>query len=170
MAYVKSSLPWGYVLKVALYTLFLLFLQSTWISRFSHPALRIDLLLPLMFGTAIEWPPVMTLAWASGWGFVLDNLSGKFWGFHVGSYVVAVCLVNIAVERVELYNPLYQMLFVGACALGQSVALGLFLFLEAPSQIEASSTYLSLILRSFLMMLLTPLITYPVWHVRGSNL
>lgn len=170
MAYIKSALPWEYVIKVTLYTLFLLFLQSTWISRFSHPALRVDLLLPLMFGTAIEWPPVLTLAWASWWGFVLDTLSGKFWGFHVGSYVVAVCLVNIAAERFELYNPLYQMLFVGACALGQSVALGLFLLLEAPSQIEVSSTYLSLIIRSFLMMLLTPLITYPLWHVRGRNL
>lgn len=170
MAYIKSALPREYVVKVALYTLFLLFLQSTWISRFPHPALRIDLFLPLMFGTAIEWPPVLTLAWASGWGFVLDTLSGKFWGFHVGSYVVAVCLVNIAIERFELYNPLYQMLFVGACAVGQSLALGLFLLIEAPSQIEISSSYLSLLIRSFLMMLLTPIITYPIWHVRGSNL
>lgn len=170
MAHIKSVPPWGYVLKVALYMLCLLFLQSAWVSRFSHPALRIDLLLPVMFGTAMEWPPILTLAWASGWGFALDTLSGKFWGFHVGSYVVAVCLVNIAAERFELHNPLYQMIFVGACALGQSVALGLFLLLEAPSQIDVSSTYLSLIMRSFLMMLVTPLLAYPVWHVRGRNL
>ena len=170
MAYVKNAIPWWYASKITLYTLFLLFLQSCWVSRFPHPALRIDLLLPLMFGTAVEWPPVVSIAWATGWGFILDTLSGKFWGFHVGSYVVAVCLVNIAVERFELYNPLYQMLFVGACALGQSVALGLFLLFEAPSQIEVSSAYVSLILRSLVMMLLAPIIAYPIWHVRGRNL
>ena len=132
--------------------------------------MRIDLLLPLMFGTAVEWSPVLSIVWASAWGFILDTLSGKFWGFHVGSYVVAVCLVNITVERFELYNPLYQMFFVGACALGQSIALGLFLLFEAPAHFEISSTYVSLVMRSILMMLLTPLITYPLWKVRGGNL
>lgn len=132
--------------------------------------MRVDLLLPLMFGTAVEWSPVLSIAWASVWGFILDTLSGKFWGFHVGSYVVAVCLVNITAERFELYNPLYQMLFVGACALGQSFALGLFLLFEAPAQIEVSSTYMSLLLRSIFMMLLTPLVTYPLWNVRGGSL
>lgn len=170
LAYSKSALSSGYVLKVGLYTLFLLFVQSAWVSRFPPPAFRIDLLLPLMFGTAIEWPPVLTLAWASGWGFVLDTLSGKFWGFHVGSYVVAVCLVNIVTERFELHSLLYQMLFVGACALGQSAALGLFLFLEAPAQFDVPASYLSLLIRSFLTVLVTPLIIYPINYVRGSKL
>ncbi len=84
-----------------------------------------------MFGVAVEWSPFLSIIWASAWGFIADTLSGKFWGFHVGAYVVAICLVNITAERFELHNPLYQMLFVGACAFGQSVALGLFLIVRS---------------------------------------
>ena len=170
MAYTKSVIPWRYLSKVTLYTLFLLLLQSFWVSHFSRPELRIDLLLPLMFGAAVEWPPFLSIIWASLWGFVADTLSGKFWGFHVGSYVVAICLVNITAERFEFHNPLYQMLFVGACALGQSVALGLFLIVEAPEQMAMPATYTTLLLRSVATMILAPIITYPVWNIRGSNL
>lgn len=155
---------------MTLYTVFLLFLQSYWVSYFSRPELRIDLLLPLIFGTAVAWSPLVSIIWASVWGFIADTLSGKFWGFHVGSYVAAICLVNITAERFEFHNPLYQMLFVGACAFGQSVALGLFLFFEAPGQIEVFPTFASLMARSLVMMMLAPLITYPVWNIRGSNL
>ena len=118
--------------------------QSYWVSRLPYPELRIDLLLPLMFGIAVEWSPVLSIVWASAWGFVADALSGKFWGFHVGSYVVAICLVNITAERFEFHNPLYQMLFVGACALGQSIALCLFLLVAAPEQVAMPSIYASL--------------------------
>jgi rod shape-determining protein MreD len=162
-------MPLRYLLRVTLYTLFLLLLQSYWVSHFLRPELRIDLLLPLMFGTAVEWSPVLSIVWASLWGFIVDMLSGKFWGFHVGSYVVAICLVNITAERFEYHNPIYQMLFVGACALGQSVALGLFLFFEAPEQVEVSSLCMSLFVRSVVMMMLAPLITYPVWNIAGST-
>jgi rod shape-determining protein MreD len=170
LAYTKKAIPWRYFSKVTLYTLFLLLLQSYWVSRLSYPELRIDLLLPLMFGIAVEWSPVLSIVWASVWGFVADALSGRFWGFHVGSYVVAICLVNITAERFEFHNPLYQMLFVGACALGQSIALGLFLLVEAPEQIAMPSIYVSLLLRSVVTMIVAPLITYPVWNIRESNL
>jgi len=162
-------MPWWYLSRVTLYTLFLLFLQSYWVSLFPQPVLHIDLLLPLMFGAAVEWPPLLSLTWASAWGFVMDTLSGKFWGLHVGSYVVAVSMVNLTAERLELYNPLYQMLFVAACALGQSLALGLFLTFEAPGHVEIPSIATSLIIRSMLMAFLTPLITYPVWNIRGRK-
>ncbi len=170
MAYTRNAIPWRYLSKVTLYTLFLLFLQSFWVSTFSRSELRIDLLLPLMFGAAVEWPPFLSIIWALAWGFVADTLSGKFWGFHVGSYVVAICLVNITAERFELHNPLYQMLFVGACALGQSLALGLFLIVQAPEQMAMPSTYMSLLGRSLVTMILAPIITHPVWNVRGGNL
>jgi len=165
-----NLISWRYLLKVTLYTLFLLLLQSFWVSRFSYSELRIDLLLPLMFGVAVEWSPVLSIVWASLWGFVADTLSGKFWGFHVGSYVVAICLVNIMAERFEFHNPLYQMLFVGACALGQSVALALFLLVETPEQIAMPSIYAHLLVRSVITMLLAPLITYPIWNIRDGNL
>lgn len=161
---------WRYLARVTLYTLFLLLIQSYWVSRFSFTELRIDLLLPLMFGIAVEWSPVLSIVWALVWGFVVDTLSGKFWGFHVGSYVVAICLVNITAERFEFHNPIYQMLFVGACALGQSVVLALFLFVGAPEQITTPSVYGILLLRSLVTMLLAPLLTYPVWNIRESSL
>jgi len=170
LAYTRNAIPWRYLSKVTLYTLFLLFLQSFWVSNFSRSELRIDLLLPLMFGAAVEWPPFLSIIWASTWGFVADTLSGKFWGFHVGAYVVAVCLVNITAERFELHNPLYQMLFVGACALGQSVALGLFLIVQAPEQMAMASSYTALVVRSLVTGILAPMITYPVWNIRESNL
>jgi rod shape-determining protein MreD len=169
LAYIKNALPWRYFTGVTFYTLFLLLLQSTWVSRFTFPELRIDLLLPLMFGVGVEWSPVMSIVWASVWGFVADTLSGKFWGFHVGSYVVAICLVNITAERFEFHNPLYQMFFVGACALGQSAALGLFLLVETPAQMAMPSIYTSLILRSMVTMILAPILTYPLWKIRESN-
>jgi rod shape-determining protein MreD len=162
-------MPWRYFLKVILYTLSLLFLQSFWVTHCLRPELRIDFLLPLMFGIAVEWSPVLSIVWALLWGFILDTLSGKFWGFHVGSYVVTICLVNITAERFEYHNPVYQMLFVGACALGQSVALGLFLFFEAPERMGISFIWISLLARTILMMMLAPLITYPAWNIRGST-
>jgi len=170
LAYNRNVVTWRYLLKVTLYTLFLLVLQSYWVSYFGRPELRIDLLLPLMFGTAVEWSPLLSVVWASAWGFIVDALSGKFWGFHVGTYVVAVCLVNITAERFEYHNPVYQVLFVGACALGQSGALGLFLLFEAPGQIDFASTCRSLLARSVVMMVVAPLITYPLWNIRGNNL
>lgn len=149
-------------LLVFVYTLMLLIVQSLWISRLSYPAMRADLLLPLMFGIATVWPPLASLSWALFWGFVLDTLSGKFWGFHVGSYVVAVCLVYAASEKFELQNPLYQMLFVGLCALGQSVVLGLFLMLEPYSLVGISPICQDLLIRSLFIMLLSPFIIYPI--------
>ena len=162
-------MPWQYLLKITLYTISLLLLQSSWVSLGLRPELRVDLLLPLMFGAAVEWSPVLSILWASLWGFVLDTLSGKFWGFHVGSYVVVICLVNITTERFEYRNPIYQILFVGVCALGQSIALGLFLFFQVPQQFNIASTGMSLVMRSVFMMILAPLITYPVWNIKEGT-
>ena len=149
------------------YTLGLLVLQAVWVSRLPYPAMRADLLLPLMFGLAITWPPLASLSWAFIWGFVVDTLSGKFWGFHVGSYVVAVCLVNAASEKFELQNPLYQMLLVGLGAFGQSLSLCLFLLLEPYTMADLPSMWKELIIRSFFIMLLAPFIIYPIRNVRG---
>jgi len=150
------------ILRVLAYTLLLLFLQAIWVSRLPYSAMRVDLLLPLMFGVAIVWPPLASLAWAFFWGFAVDTLSGKFWGFHVGSFVVAVCLVYVAAEKFELQNPLYQMLLVGFCALGQSAALGLFLLLEPYNVVAASTIWEELLIRSLFTMLLSPFIIYPI--------
>jgi rod shape-determining protein MreD len=159
----KTSTAWHHYLKVIVYTLFILLLQALWISRMPSPALRADLLLPLMFGVASEWSPLPSLFWAFLWGFVVDTLSGKFWGLHVGSYVVAVSLVNIAAEKFECKNPVYQMGFVGLCALGQSAVLGLYLIFEPSGPTVLATTWNSLIIRSILMTLVSPMILYPIW-------
>ncbi len=162
MGYIKISTPWQSYFWVAVYTLILLLLQAQWISRLPYHAFRADLLLPLMFGIAVEWPPLLSLLWACVWGYAVDALSGKFWGFHVGSYVVAVCMVNIAVEKFEFHNPLYQVSFVGVCALGQSAALGLYLCCEP---VSIASMWISLVIRSMVTMALAPFIIYPVWNM-----
>ena len=163
-------MTWRYLVRITLYTVFLLLLQSFLVSHFFRPELRIDPLLVSMFGTAFVWSPLVSVVWASVWGFIVDALSGKFWGFHVGSYVVAVCLVNMTAERFEYRNPFYQMLFVGACALGQSGVLGLFLLFDASGPADLATMFLSLLMRSMVMMVLAPLITYPLWNTRGDNL
>lgn len=164
----RASLPWQSYAKVAAYTFLLALIQALWVARVPYTGLRGDLLLPLMFGVALEWPPVASIFWAFLWGFAMDTLSGKFWGFHVGSYVVAACLVNIATEKFEFQNPLYQMSFVGVCALGQSMVLGLFLLFEPSGSLVVAATWKSLVIRSVMMMILCPLIVYPIYNTKRN--
>jgi rod shape-determining protein MreD len=154
---------WQSFVKIFLYTFLLVVVQAHWVARMPHPALRIDLLLPLMFGIAAEWSPASSLLWALVWGYALDALSGKFWGFHIGSYVLAICLVNVASEKLEFQNPLYQMTFVGTCALAQSLALGIFLFFESAESYGGVANWVNLLFRSMITTVLAPLIIYPVF-------
>ncbi|MGD9506310.1 MAG: rod shape-determining protein MreD [Syntrophobacteraceae bacterium] len=159
----QNSSTFGYLAKAAFYTFILFLVQARWVSGFSHPAMRIDLLLPLMFGVALKQSPVTSLSWAFAWGYVMDVFSGKFWGFHVVSYVVTVCMVYLGSQRLEFHNPLYQTVFMGLCALGQSVVLGLFLWAEPSSNyIWSAPLWASLGARSLLMLLLCPIIIYPI--------
>jgi len=165
----RSFVQWQSFLKVTLYSLLLLVFQAVWASRTASAALKPDLLLPMMLPVAVWWPPVASLGWAILWGFMADTLSGKLWGYHVGSYVVSVCLVHIAAEKFEFQNPLYQMFFVGLCSLGQSLVLGLFLFLEPAGSLLGASAGRDLVGRFVLTMILSPLIIFPVWKDRASN-
>lgn len=151
------------------YTLFLLLAQALWVARLPYPALRVDLLLPLMLRLAVEWPPVASFIWAAAWGYVMDVLSGQFWGFHVGSYMVTACLVTLASERLEFDNLAYQVAFVGLCAFGQAVALGLFLTLSPAVTDLSSSVWISLLGRGLAITFVAPLVIWPVSWMRGSR-
>jgi len=166
----KNPARWQFSLWITAYTAILLLVQVLFVSTLPIRALRVDLLLPLMLGIATECPPVFSLLWAFLWGFVADTLSGKFWGFHVGSYVATICLVYIGAERFEFRNVLYQMFFVGLCALGQSIVLGLFMFIDPGSSAGFITSWMDLILRSLFMMVLSPVITAPVWQGRRSSI
>lgn len=157
---------YGFILRATAYTFALFLIQAQWISRLPHHSLRVDLLLPVVFGVALEWPPFLSLFWACLWGLAADSLSGKFWGFHVASYVFAVCFVNVAAEKLEFQNPIYQMSFIGSCALGQSLVLGLFLLFEPAGLMTVSAAWKSLVLRAVLMTLISPLILYPLANPR----
>lgn len=170
MASFRSPLLKRYLFGTTIYTLVVLLLQIQWVSRLPHPALRIDLILPLMFGVAVEWPAAFSILWACGWGFVADVFSGRFWGFHVGSYVVVVCLVNMTSERFELHNPVYQMFFVGLCALAQSLALGMFLLMEASGMEEAFRVGMNLLFRSLFTVVVAPIVTYVLWNLKDGSL
>jgi rod shape-determining protein MreD len=158
----------GRLVKIILYTIFVLLLQAHLVPRLPYIAFRVDLMLPLMFGVAVSWTPVGGLLWAAFWGFVVDNFSGEFWGLHVGSYMVAVCLVNMASEKFDCYNPFYQMGLVGLCALGQSVALGLFLSFVPMDISSLASIWISLGIRTLLSISLAPLLIYPIASSRNS--
>ncbi len=149
-------------LKVLIYTLVLLMVQVHWVSRLPVQALRIDLFIPLTFGVALIWPPLGALFWAFFWGFVVDLLSGKFWGFHVGSYVVTCCLVTITMDRLELGNPLFHLFFIGLCSLGQSIVLGLFLWLEPGTPGMLQDVWWNLLGRSVVMTFAAIFIVQPL--------
>ncbi len=163
MQYLKSSTQWQELLRIALYTLVLFLVQAVWICRLPYPALRVDLLLPLMLGVAMKWPPWLSLVWALSWGYVADTFSGEFWGFHVGSYVASICLVSIASEKFEFRDPLYLMVLAGLCAVVQSLMLALFLLFQPFAPTDAVWIWRDLAIRSALIMLLAPIIIRPLW-------
>ncbi len=156
------------MLKIILYTLFVLALQAHVVPRLPYAALRADMLLPLMFAIAVEWPPLPGVLWARFWGFVVDTFSGEFWGLHVGSYMATVCLVNMASEKFEWRNPLYQMGLVGLCTLGQSIALGLFLSFVPMDLPSLTSIWISLGIRTLLTMTISPFLIYPMLNPRNA--
>jgi len=159
----------GGVIRIVLCTFLGLLFQAHLISRLPYPALRVDLLLPLMFAVAVQWTPLPGVLWAGFWGFAVDSFSGEFWGLHVGSYMVAICLVNMAFEKFDFYNPLYQMGLVGLCALGQSIALGLYLSfipMDLPSLI---TIWISLGIRTLLSVTLAPFLIYPMLCPRRAS-
>ncbi len=166
----KNSLQWVYLLEMFLYTFLLVLLQADFFVRLPYPALRADILLPLVVGVAAQWSPVPSLLWACVWGYALDTLSGEFWGLHVGSYVVAISMVNIASEKFDFHNPVYQMCLVGLCALGQSLALGLYVSFEPAGLGPSATIWTSLLIRSVLIMVLAPFIIMPVsWMGRRAR-
>lgn len=159
---VKVESSWAGTVRVILYTALWFIIQAVWVSRLPYPALRVDLLLPFMFGVAMEWSLAPALLWALAWGFVSDALSGKFWGFHVVSYIVAVCLVHVSIERFEFENPFYQMVVVGSCALAQSVVLWLYLLVEPQAASLDASVLQNMLFRCLVMAAASPLILYPM--------
>jgi rod shape-determining protein MreD len=166
--FLNPSTPVGRFIKITLYTLFVLALQAYLIPRLPYPALRVDLILPLMFAIAVEWSAPAGVLWAGFWGFIVDNFSGEFWGLHVGSYAVTVCLVNLASERFDRRNPAYQMGLVGLCALGQSIALGLFLSFVPMDLPSLTSIWISLGVRTALSVTIAPFLIYPMLNLRNE--
>ncbi len=163
----SSVLPFGRLSRLALYTLLMFLVQAHVISRLPYPALRADLLLPLMFGAGALWSPLAALCWASFWGFAVDNFSGEFWGLHVGSYMMAVCLVYMASDRFDCCSPVYQMCVVGICAAGQSIALGFFLSFVPMDVVSLSNLWIGLAIRTLLCMTSAPFLIYPILSPRS---
>jgi rod shape-determining protein MreD len=154
------------VVKFAVYCLLMLALQARLVQQLPYTAFRIDLLLPVIFAIAVECSPLAGVFWAGLLGFIVDDFSGEFWGMHVGSFTVTVCLVNMASERFDWRNPAYQAGLVGLCALGQSLALGLFLSF-APVDVPApTSIWINLGIRALLSATIAPFLIYPVLNSR----
>lgn len=141
---------------------FVLALQAQLVPQIPYPALRIDLFLPFMFAVAVEWSPLWGLLWAGSLGFMMDVFSGEFWGLHVGSYVVTVCLVHMASENFDCRNPGYQFGLVGLCAIGQSLALGLYLSYVPMDSVTLTSIWISLGIRTLFSATIAPLLIYPL--------
>jgi rod shape-determining protein MreD len=153
-------------LKLSAFCLILLALQAHLIQKLPYVALRVDLLLPLMFAIADQCSPLAGVFWAGLLGFVVDDFSGEFWGLHLGSYMATVCLVNMSSEKFDRRSPAYQMGLIGLCALGQSAALGLFLFFSSVEIPAPNSIWVSLGIRALLSATIAPFLIYPMLSVR----
>ncbi|SPF47275.1 conserved membrane hypothetical protein [Syntrophobacter sp. SbD1] len=160
----------GKMIKFILYCLLVLAIQAHLIDRLPYAGLRVDLLLPVMFAIADEFPPLTGVLLGGLLGFVVDNFSGEFWGLHVGSYVVTVCLVNMASEKFDWRNPAYQMGLIGLCALGQSIALGLFLSFVPMDAPALTSIWTGLGVRTILSAIIAPFLIYPMLNTRKYGL
>ena len=152
----------GATLRVAALLLVLFLLQGLWVARLSVAGLRVDLLLAAVFGAAVVLPPGAGLVLAVFFGYVADVFAGRFWGFHVAGYVAMVCLVSLMAPRVEFRNAAFQTVLVGLGSLGQSLALGLYLWLRVPGQDLPLSTLGSLGMRAAVMTALGPLVVAAV--------
>ncbi|MCL5405179.1 MAG: rod shape-determining protein MreD [Deltaproteobacteria bacterium] len=155
--------------KFSLFGLLFLALQAQVIPRLPYAALRIDLFLPFMFALAVECSPLSGVLGAGLLGFTADVFSGEFWGLHVGSYIVTVCLVYMASENFDWRNPAYQMGLVGLCAFGQSVALGLFVSYVPMDSVTLTSIWVSLGIRTLLSAIIAPLLIYPLLNWETIN-
>ena len=160
----------GKMIKFMLYCLLVLAAQAHLIDRLPYAGLRVDLLLPVMFAIAVEFSPLPGVLLGGLLGFVVDNFSGEFWGLHVGSFVITVCLVNMASERFDWRNPAYQMGLIGLCALGQSIALGLFLSFVPLDDPALTTIWTGLGVRTLLSAIIAPFLIYPILNTRKYGL
>jgi len=164
-----QGLTVGKMLKLIFFSVFALGLQAHLIHQLPYPALRVDLLLPVMFAIAVECSPLAGVLWAGLLGFVVDNFSGEFWGMHVGSYTITVCLVNMASEKFDWRNPAYQMGLIGVCAFAQSLALGFYLCFVPMDVPEQTSIWIGLGIRTLLAATIAPFLIYPMLNSRSMT-
>ncbi len=167
MLYTQNLPERNLYLKIILYTIGLFLLQANWVSCFTYLGMRVDLLLPLAFGVALRKPPIAGLAWAFIWGYIMDVLSGKLWGFHVVSYMLTAVLVYLGSQRMEFQNITYQVVFLGLCSIAQSVVLGLFMLIgHSSNDVLSPGLWVGLAVRSLIMIVLCPLIIHPLREMK----
>jgi rod shape-determining protein MreD len=119
-----------------------------------------------MLGLALKLSPTEGLLGAFIWGYIMDVFSGKFLGLHVGTYLIVVRSVHATMQKIEFHNPFYQMSFILLCVLGQSIVLGLFLWIKAPVPLVMESFLKNLGIRSLITTILTPLVVSPILRMR----
>jgi rod shape-determining protein MreD len=155
--------------KVMMYAMGLLLVQIHFVSRLPYESLRIDLLLLLTVALAVEIPFVVGVTLAILLGFVVDVCSGRFWGLHVVSYVIAVVVVSKMLLRFEMQNPLYQMAVTACCGLIQGALLLVFFWLDQQSDVLTYTMVASLVVRSVVMMVVAPIVIHSLVGVWGEN-
>lgn len=146
--------------KVTMYAIGLLLLQIHLVSRLPYQSLRIDLLLLLVVALTMEFPFVVSITAAICLGFVVDVCSGRFYGLHVLSYVIAVVMVSKVLLRFEMQNPLYQMVVAGCCGLIQGSLLVAFFWLDQQTPPLQYTMVACLVARSLVMMLVAPMVIH----------
>ncbi len=151
----RGILPTGYALLVLL-------VQVQWVEHLKWAFFKVDLVLPVAFQVALFNPLPAALAWSLGLGFVVDTLSGKLWGLHMGTYCLAAGLYHVAAERLEMTNPVYQILCIGFCGLVQSVILGSYLQWTSVFPEWQATVWPGLFLRTAGTMVLAPAVMFPL--------
>ena len=155
--------------KVTMYAIGLLLLQIHLVSRLPYQSLRIDLLLLLVVALTVELPFVVSITSAICLGFVVEVCSGRFYGLHVTSYVIAVLVVSKVLLRFEMHNPLYQMAVAGCCGLIQGGLILTFFWLDQQIPALSYTMVASLVARSLVMMVVAPMVILVLAGVWGDT-
>lgn len=143
------------------YALALFLIQAHWLAPLGYFGFRLDLLLPLSLHVALELPLSFALAWVFMWGFIQDTFTGRLWGLHLCSYLLAFVLVHLASERIELQNIGYRLVCVAVCAALQSLVLGIYLVIHLAAPLYDVTVWFPLLLRIVLITVVTPLVGFP---------
>ena len=150
--------------------IFLLILQTTWLSSFPVQRMRPDLLLIFTLYLAFLFPPILGGILAFFMGYLLDLFSGNTFGFYAFSRTLVFFAAQFLKERFYLEGFSFQGLFAFLFSIleGGLILLLINAFQSIPVGNLYSALFTFLLPQSFLTGLVSPLLFFLFKKARSS--